>query len=174
MKAKTIAVLGLLVILSGCASSGAKFFINNYEIESVSVQYKYYDKGEFADNPDFDYTPKSYVQVSKKTLNKKVLKQYPFRDSKSHFDSLQVTLKAALTYQCQMPPNSTIYIAPIYKYGQSIEYLVLNDKDTIRLTPKFQTELIENKLAFSKNGLVGNPYFLVNLKLNEIEKILNK
>lgn len=174
MKAKTIAVLGLLVILSGCASSGAKFFINNYEIESVSVQYKYYDKGEFADNPDFDYAPKSSVQVSKEILSKKVMRKYPFYNSKSQFDSLQVTQKSELTYQCQIPPNGTIYIAPIYKYGQSIEYLVLNDKDTIRLTPKFQTELIENKLAFSKNGLLGNPYFLVNLKLNEIEKILNK
>lgn len=174
MKTKIIAVLGLLVILSGCAGSGTKFFINNYETESVSVQYKYYDKGQFADNPGFDYAPKSSVQVSKEILNKKVLKQYPFRDSKSHFDSLQVTPKVALTYQYQMPPNSTIYIAPIHKYGQSIEYLVLNDKDTIRLTPKAQTELIENKLAFSKNGLLGNPYFLVNLKLNEIETVLKK
>jgi len=136
------------------------------------VQYKYYDKGEFADNPGFDYAPKSSVKVSKEILSKKVLKQYPFRDSKSNFDSLQVTSKASLTYQCQMPPNSTIYIAPIHKYGQSIEYLVLNNKDTIRLTPKFQTELIENKLAFSKNGLLVNPYFSVNLKLNEIAKFI--
>jgi len=172
MKTKIIAILGLVAILSGCAGSGTKFFINNYETESVSVQYKYYDKGEFADNPGFDYAPKSSVKVSKEILSKKVLKQYPFRDSKSNFDSLQVTSKASLTYQCQMPPNSTIYIAPIHKYGQSIEYLVLNNKDTIRLTPKFQTELIENKLAFSKNGLLVNPYFSVNLKLNEIAKFI--
>lgn len=174
MKTKVMAVLGLILILSGCANSGTKFFINNYETKSVSVQYKYYDKGQYADSLGFDYAPKSSVQVSKEVLSKKVLQKYPFYNSKSHFDSLAVIPKAALTYQCQIPSNSTVYISPIHKFGQSIEYLVLNNKDTIRFTPKLQTKLIEEKLAFYKNGLLGNPYFLVNLKLNEIEFFLNK
>ena len=174
MKTKVMLILGLVAILSGCSSSGTKFFINNYESESISVQYKYYDKGEFADSLGFDYAPKSSVQISKEILPKKVLRKYPFYNSKSYFDSLVVTPKATLTYQFQMPPNSTMYIAPIHKYGQSIEYLVLNDKDTIRFTPKLQTKLIEEKLAFYQNGLLGNPYLLVNLKWNEIENFLNK
>lgn len=174
MKTKVIAILGLVVILSGCGASGTKFFINNYESEPVSVQYKYYDKGQFADSPGFDYAPKSSVQVSKEILPKKVLRKYPFYNSKSHFVSLAVTPKAALTYQCRIPSNGTMYIAPIHKYGQSIEYLVLNDKDTIRFTPKLQTKLIEEKLAFYNNGLLENPYFLVNLRLKEIEVYLNK
>jgi hypothetical protein len=172
MKTKVLAVLGIILMLSGCAASGTKFFIDNYESEPVSVQYKYYEKGQFADSPGFDYAPKSTVQVSKEIIPKKILRKYPFYNSKSHFDSLVVTPKAALTYQCQIPSNSTIYIAPIHKYGQSIEYLVLNDKDTIRFIPKLQTKLIEEKLAFYNNGLLGNPYFLVNLRLNEIEAFL--
>lgn len=152
-------------MLSGCASNGTKFFINNYESEPVSVQYKYYEKGQFSDTLGFDYAPKSSVQVSKEILPKKVLRKYPFYNSKSYFDSLAVTPKAVLTYQCQISSNSTMYIAPIHKYGQSIEYLVLNDKDTIRFTPKLQTKLIEEKLAFYNNGLLGNPYFVIDLKL---------
>ena len=166
--------LALILMLSGCSSSGTKFFINNHETEPVSVQYKYYEKGQFADSIGFDYAPKSSVQVSKEISPKKVLRKYPFYNSKSHFDSLAVTTKAALTYRCKIPSNSTMYIAPVHKYGQSIEYLVLNDKDTIRLTPKLQTKLIEEKLAYYNNGLLGNPYFLLNLKLNEIENFLNK
>lgn len=172
MKTKVVIVLGLIVILSGCSSSGTKFFVSNYENEPVTIQYKYYEKGQYADSPSFDYTPKSSVQVSKEILPKKILRKYPFYNSKSHFDSLAVTPKVALTYQCQMPPNSTMYIAPIHKYGASIEYLILNNKDTIRFTPKVQTKLIENRLAFSKNGLLGNPYFLIEIKLNEIRTIL--
>lgn len=174
MKTKVLTVLGLVIMLSGCGINGTKFFINNYESEPVSVQYKYYGKGQFSDNVGFDFAPKSSVQVSKEILNRKVLKNYPFYNSKSYFDSLAVTPKETLIYYCQLPSNCTMYIAPIHKYGQSIEYLVLNEKDTIRFTPKFQNELIENKLAYTKYSLLGNSYFLVNFKLNEIEKFLKK
>ena len=174
MKTKVFGVLGLILMLSGCATNGTKFFINNFEPESVSVQYKYYEKGQFSENSGFDYSPKSSVQVSKEILPKKILQKYPFYNSKSYFDSLAVKPKDAITYQCQIPSNSTLFIAPIYKYGQSIEYLILNEKDTIRFTPKLKSKLIEEKLAFYNNGLLGNPYFIVNIKLKEIKSFLNE
>ena len=174
MNIKVMAVLGLAVILSGCGASGTKFFINNYENKSVSVQYKYYNQGQYSDSLGFDYAPKSTTQVSKEILPKKVLRKYPFYNSKSYFDSLTVNEIKPLTYQCQIPSNSTMYIAPIHKYGQSIEYLVLNNQDTIQFTQALKIKLIENRLAYYKNSFLGNSYFLLNLKLNEIGAFLKK
>lgn len=174
MKTKVMAILGLVVILSGCASNGTKFFISNHEDEAVSVQYKYYAKGQYADSTGYDYAPKSSVMVSEEILNKKVLKNYPFYDTKFYFHTLPVNKIEPLSYKLNIPAKSTIYIAPIHKYGESIEYLVLNYKDTIRFTPQSQNELVEKKLVTHKSSFVGNSYFLVNLKLKETEAILQK
>jgi hypothetical protein len=178
MKTQIMALAALIFILSACSTTGTKFFINNHEAKPVSLQYKYFEKGRYADSAGFDYAPEKSVMVSKEIVKNKILKKFPFYDSRSYFDTLQVAETALLTYQCYIPSKSTMYIAPIYKYGGSIEYLVLNNKDTIRFTNQSQKVeypvLMKKKLIVYKNSLVGNPCFLVNLKLKEMEEMLKK
>jgi hypothetical protein len=171
---KKFLFFGVILILTSCASSGTKFFISNYETEAVLVEFKYYTKGQYADSIGYDYIPQSSVMVSKTIVNKKTIKNYPFYNTKDYFIALPTITTIPLSYKFNIPANSTVYLAPIYRYGESIEYLVFNNKDTLQFNPHIKTKLIEKKLASAKKGYFSTPYFSVNLKLNEINSILKK
>lgn len=111
-------------------------------------------------------------------LGKKIFKRFPTGNTRSYFDTLQCIQKDSLTYVFNIPAKSTISILPVYAYGDNIEYVIFNSTDTIRFMydyPCIENETIkERKLAINKQGLLGTGYFLVNLKLEEIENALKQ
>jgi hypothetical protein len=157
---KTSLFFGVILILTSCASSGTKFFISNYESEAVLVEYKYYEKGQYADSIGFDYIPQSSVMISKTMVNKKTIKNYPFYNTKDYFITHPTITTIPLSYKFNIPANSTVYLAPLYRYGESIEYLVFNNKDTLQFNPQIKTKLIEKKLASAKKGFFRLRIFL--------------
>lgn len=160
-------------ILLGCTSYGTKFFIRNYEASAIDIAYKYFPQGNYSDSSGFDYLPKTYVMVSKKILKPRILRNYPFNGTKALFDTLQLKDINSVNYKFEIPSKSTVFLAPVYKYGESIETLILNDKDTIRFTEKYpkvlNPGLIKNQIVKYRMSFIGNSYLLVNLKLPEIE-----
>ena len=168
---KPILFMVLSSILASCTSYGTKFFIRNYEPSTVDVQYKYFQKGQYSDSSGFDYKPKTYVLVSREILKPKILKNYPFYRTKTLFDTLRINGADDVYYKFAIPSKSTVSISPVYKYGASIEYLILNDRDTILFTEKYpkvlNTSLIDNKIVKYRMSIIGNSYYLVDLKLHE-------
>lgn len=171
---KIILVTSCLLLLFSCGSYGTKFFINNYHSETVSVEYKYFDKGEYADSIGFTYEPKTTIMLSDEIVSKKIIKKYPFYNTKEYFKPLIVSEKANLTFNYNQPPNSTISIAPIHQYGTNIEYIIVNNLDTLWLTNESYDLLIENKLALKKYSFIGNSYILINLNLSELNEMLRQ
>lgn len=166
-------VILLGVLLTGCSSLGDNFFIRNYEDQAVSVNYIYYKSDN---STDFRYIPKSFVLVSDTLLNKKVLKQFPYK-SDQHFDSLDVNMIDSLSYQFNMPAKSTIRIAPVY-YGDNIEYIIINKTDTIKFIseyPKIENEELKNQgFVIYKPRLIGDNYYILNVNADTISKILGE
>ena len=145
-----------------------KFFIRNYEPSSVDVQFKYYPKGNYSDSSGFDYEPKTYVTVSNKILEPKIFRRYSYYGTKKLFDTLRIKGTDSVNNKFEIPAKSTVSISPVYKYGASIEVLILNDTDTIRFTEKYpkviNPRLIKNQVVKYRMSFIGNSYFLVNLK----------
>jgi hypothetical protein len=79
------------------------------------------------------------------------------------------------TYQFKMPARSTIRIAAVY-WGDNIEYIIINKTDTIKFITDYPC--IENEefktqgLIKYKPRLVGEPYFILDVKQDEITEIL--
>lgn len=171
MKFIHILLIGLTAILFGCASNGSNFFISNYEKEDVMLKYTYYGKGEFADALGFDHAPCNYVLISKQILDEKILKNYPFKNTKKYFDTLFVDQLDSLTFQFQLPKNSTVLIKPIHNYGDNIETLVFNGDIILTLTPEIKQQMIDDALMVDKISLNKEDYILVNLKIDELKYV---
>jgi len=179
IKIKQLSVIVTLsILLLACKGLDPKFFIQNYESQPVSVQYKYYEQGQFSDSIYFDYHPKLFVLVADTLLVKKIFKRFPTGNTRSHFDTLVCIQKDSLSYAFNIPARSTVALLPVYAYGDNIELLIFNGLDTIRFMydyPSVENEaLSEGKFANKKLGLLGTGYFLVHLKLKEIENALKQ
>lgn len=171
MKFIHILLIGLTAILFSCASNGSNFFISNYEKEDVMLKYTYYGKGEFADSSGFDHAPTKYVLISNQILEEKIVKNYPFKNTKKYFDTLYVDQLDSLSFQFQLPKNSTVIIKPIHNYGENIETLVINNDLILTLTPEIKQQMIEDALMVEKNSLFKEPYILVNLKIDKLKYV---
>jgi len=164
----------LTIFLSSCYSGGSPFFIRNYEDEKVTVHYKYYDGDAY--KTKVDQPPPTSVMHAKEILKKKQL--YPFFRSPMHFYSgeLQVTMLDSLNYTFSIPPYSSVRIEPIYHYAENVEYMVLNQSDTIRFTEDFpgveKETLFYEDLFKKKFSLVGSGYSLLDVKLKDIREAL--
>jgi hypothetical protein len=164
------------IFLTGCASYGSNFFIKNYEDQSVHIKYIYFDQDNITNSSDFRYQPESFVLISDTLLNKKALRQFPF---KSYYDcdSLNVDMLDSTKYQFDMPAKSTIRIAPVY-YGDNIEYIIINRSDTIKFIPDYpyiEIEALEEQEIFdSRPSMVGSSYNLLNVREAEIAEILKE
>lgn len=169
-----IIVLG--VFLTGCASLGDNFFIRNYEDQAVNIKYIYYTSDNITESKKFRYQPKSYVLISDTLLKKKVIRQFPYK-SDLHFDSLNVQMIDSISYQFDMPAKSTIRIAPIY-YGDNIEYIIINNTDTIKFIPDYpmiENEELDYQGSFNyKPRLVGDSYYILNVETKKISRILSE
>lgn len=171
-----IAIL-MNVFFYGCASLGENFFVVNYEDQPVNIKYIYYSSDNITNSTDFRYQPQAFVLLADTILPEKAFKQFPYK-SDIYFDSLDVKMIDSLSYEFNIPSKSTIRVAPIY-YGDNIEYLILNNKDTIKFmadeySKLANEDLVEKKIIKYKFKLMGDSYYVLNLKLNEIEEILNK
>ena len=163
-----------IIFLSSCSSSGSLFFIRNYEDENVTIHYKYYDADESLEKLDRP-TPTS-VQLANDILKKKQLA--PFFKTPTHYLPNELTLKVidSLNYSFSIPAKSSIRIEPIYYYSKNIEYIVLNQSDTIRFIDDFpgveNENLFYEDLFTKKFSLIGSGYSLLDVKLDEIKSNL--
>lgn len=167
----------LALSLSSCTGIGSKFFVRNYENKAVNVRYTYYNQAEFTDTTGFSYQPKNYVLVSNTLISKKIMRRFPYHTA-SYFDTLPVTKLNDLTYEVSVPAGSTIFIAPVFNYGDNVQSLDFNSDIHLQFVHDYPSvenqELRIQKLVKYRFSLVGNNYTLVNLKLAELDSILNK
>jgi hypothetical protein len=176
MKKNRISQLIILasIFLTSCGSLGDNFFIRNYENQSVHIKYIYYSHDNITNSTDFRFQPKSFVLFSDTLLNKKQLRQFPYK-SYLYFDTLHVSMIDSITYQFDMPARSTISIAGVY-WGDNIEKIIINKTDTITFITDYPCveceEFITQGLIKLKPKLVGDSYYLLNLNQDEISKIL--
>ncbi len=171
MKLIHILLIGLTAILFGCASNGSNFFISNYEKEDVMLKYTYYGKGEFADSFGYDHAPTKYVLISNQILEGKIVKNYPFKNTKKYFDTLVVEQLDALSFQFQLPQNSTALIKPIHNYGDNIESITINGELVLTLSSEIKQQMIDDALMVEKNSMFKESYSIVNLKIVELKYV---
>ncbi len=171
-----VVILIAVLFLTGCTSYGSNFFIRNYEENAITIQYKYFEFDNISKSIVFDYQPKDFVLQSNQILPNKVLKNFPYKASK-YFDTIPVRKIDSLNYTFNIAPKNTIHISPVFMYGDNIEFIVLNNTDTIKFKSDYPNveaeELYVNKLFQGKGVFVGQR-FILNLKLDKIKAILNQ
>ena len=164
------------IFLVSCGSLGQNFFIRNYEDQLVNIEYKYYDNDNITNSTQFRFQPESFVLFSDTLLNKKPIRQFPY-NSHLYFDTLNVEVIDSTTYQFEMPARSTIRIAPVY-WGNNIKCIIINKTDTIKFITDYPC--IENEefktqgLIKYKPRLVGDSYYLLDVRQDEISEILKE
>jgi hypothetical protein len=161
---QTILLFG--IFLTGCSSLGDNFFIQNYEEQPIQIEYSYYTYDNGTNTTDFAYPPKNYVLMSDTMVTKKVIRQFPYK-SWLYFDTLAVSMIDSLTYQVEMPANSSLRIAPVY-YGDNIAYVRIDETDTIQFSPEYpkvrNVALKTEKVVVFKPRLVGDTYYILNVR----------
>lgn len=168
------AVFFIVFLLTSCSSLGENFFIRNYENETVNVKYIYNQYEN--DSSNFDFPTRNFVLVSDTILNKKVLNQFPYK-SHLYFDTLKVNRIDRFIYELEIPAKSTIHISPIY-YINNIDQIIINNSDTIRFVSEYpyveNGEFIDQRIIKYNPRLIGDSYYILNLKLKEIARIHGK
>ncbi len=171
-----VIILINVIFLTGCTSYGSNFFIRNYEENTITIQYKYFEFDNISKSNVFDYQPKDFVLQSNQILSNKVLKNFPYKASK-YFDTIPVQKIDSLNYTFSIAPQNTIHIAPVFMYGENIEYIILNNTDTIKFKsdyPNVEAEELFDEKLFQGKGLFLGQRYILNLKLVKIKAILNQ
>jgi len=171
-----IIILFAVLFLTACTSYGSNFFIRNYEENTVTIQYKYFEFDNISKSTVFDYQPKDFVLQSNQILSNKVLKNFPYKASK-YFDTIPVQKIDSLNYTFSIAPQNTTHIAPVFMYGENIEYIIINNTDTIKFKsdyPNVEAEALFDEKLFQGKGLFLGQRYILNLKLDKIKAILNQ
>lgn len=146
---KYIILLLSIVLFSSCVSVTEKnFFVKNTEEDTVRIQYTYFETDPYKEDSVsniYDFEPKNYVLISPQILAKKQLRRFPYK-AEGLFDTLFTTEISKRTYALSIPPKSTVYISSVFKYGENIAQIVLNNTDTIRFSQEYP--YVENKSIY--------------------------
>jgi len=170
---KLLFILLTSIVLTSCGITGDHFYIRNYEDQPVSVQYNYsYDK-----NKTFDFAPQQRIGCANKLLDNKYLGS---SKTDSYFDKscFFATKIDSTSFEVSIPAKSTLRINPVYIYDNNLASLILNKKDTLLFNNKGELEQSEaftaQKILQTKYRLIGNGYTVFNIRIEEIQDILEE